>query len=52
MELSDPPPSPANKPLVVIERGPGGVPHVTVAGGKALVRLAGWDGITKPTPGN
>ena len=52
MELSDPPPPPANKPLVVIERGPGGAPHVTVAGGKALVRLAGWDGITEPAPGN
>ena len=52
MELSDPPPPPANKPLVVIERGPGGAPHVTVTGGKALVRLAGWDGITEPAPGN
>ena len=52
MELSDPPPPPANKPLVVIERGPGGAPHVTVAGGKALVRLAGWDGIAEPLPGN
>ena len=52
MELSDPPPPPANKPLVVIERGPGGAPHVTVAGGKALVRLAGWDGIAEPAPGN
>ena len=52
MELSYPPPPPANKPLVVIERGPGGAPHVTVIGGKALVRLAGWDGIVKPAPAN
>ena len=52
MELSDPPPPPANKPLVVIERGPGGAPHVTVTGGKALVRLAGWDGIAEPAPAN
>ena len=36
MELSDPPPPPANKPLVVIKRDPGGAPHVTVIGGKAL----------------
>ena len=52
MRLSDPPPPPANKPLVVIERDPGGAPHVTVTGGKALVRLAGWDGIAEPAPGN
>ena len=47
-ELSDPPPPPGNKPFVTIERGPGGTPHVTVAGGKANVRLVGWDAADGP----
>ena len=46
-EISDPPP-PGNKPLVTIERGPNGSPQVTIAGGKAMVRLVGWDPIGRP----
>ena len=47
-EVSDPPPPPGNKPLVTIERGPGGSPHVTVAGGNAKIRLVGWSRAAGP----
>ena len=41
-ELSDPPPPPANKPVVTIRRDANGAPAVDVRGGKAVVRLEGW----------
>ena len=42
-EASDPPPPPGNKPLVTISRRPDGTPAVSVTGGKAHVRVTGWD---------
>ena len=41
-EMSDPPPPPANKPVVTIRRDANGAPAVDVRGGKAVVRLDGW----------
>ncbi len=41
-EVSDPPPPPANKPVVTIRRDANGAPAVDVRGGKAVVRLEGW----------
>ena len=49
-EISDPPPPPGNKPLVTVERSANGLPHVTVTGGKARIRMTGWDANGKPTP--
>ncbi|MDE0050386.1 MAG: hypothetical protein OXO52_11410 [Rhodospirillales bacterium] len=42
-EVSDPPP-PANKPVVIVRRRPDGAPDIEVRGGKALVRVEGWEG--------
>ena len=44
-EVSDPPPPPGNKPVIVVRRRPDGAPDLEVTGGKALVRLEGWEGI-------
>ena len=41
-ELSDPPPPPQNKPVVTVKRRPDGAPHIMVQGGKAIVRVEGW----------
>ena len=41
-EVSDPPPPPANKPVVTIRRDANGAPAVDVRGGKAVVRMEGW----------
>jgi len=44
-EVSDPPPPPGNKPVVIVRRRPDGAPDIEVRGGKALVRVEGWEGI-------
>ena len=44
-EVSDPPPPPGNKPVVTVRRRPDGAPDIEVAGGKALVRVEGWEGV-------
>ena len=38
-EAADPPPPTAGKPLVIVRRRPDGAPHVTVAEGRARVRV-------------
>ena len=43
-EVSDPPPPPGNKPVVIVRRRPDGAPDIEVRGGKALVRVEGWEG--------
>ena len=43
-EISDPPPPPGNKPLVTVRRRADGAPDTEVRGGKAIVRLEGWQG--------
>ena len=43
-EVADPPPPPGNKPVVIVRRRFDGAPEIEVAGGKALVRLQGWEG--------
>ena len=43
-EVSDPPPPPGNKPLVTVRRRPDGAPDIEITGGKALVRVEGWEG--------
>ena len=48
-EVSDPPPPPANKPVVTVSRGSNGAPQVDVRGGKAVVRLEGW-GVAARSP--
>ena len=42
-EVRDPPHPPANKPLVTVKPGPGNRPDVTVAEGRARVRICGFD---------
>ena len=44
-EVSDPPPPPGSKPVVVVRRRPDGTPDIEVTGGKAIVRLQGWEGV-------
>ena len=44
-EVSDPPPPPGSKPVVVVRRRLDGAPDIEVTGGKAIVRLQGWEGI-------
>ena len=41
-EVSDPPPPPQNKPVVTVTRRPDGTPDIDVRGGKAIVRVEGW----------
>ena len=43
-EVSDPPPPPGSKPVVTVRPRPDGAPKVEVARGKAIVRIAGWEG--------
>ena len=43
-EITDPPPPPDNKPLVTVRRRADGAPDITIRGGKAIVRLEGWEG--------
>ena len=43
-EVSDPPPPPGNKPVVIVRRRSDGAPDIEVAGGKAIVRVQGWEG--------
>ena len=43
-EASDPPPPPGSKPVVIVRRRPDGAPDIEIAGGKALVRVEGWEG--------
>ena len=43
-EITDPPPPPGNKPLVTVRRRADGAPDITIRGGKAIVRLEGWEG--------
>ena len=42
-EISDPPPPPDNKPLVTVRRRADGAPDTEVRGGKAIIRVEGWD---------
>ena len=42
-EISDPPPPPGNKPLVTVRRRADGAPDTEVRGGKAIIRVEGWD---------
>ena len=44
-EISDPPPPPGSKPVVIVRRRADGSPDIEVRGGKALVRVQGWEGI-------
>ena len=44
-EVSDPPPPPGSKPVVTVRRDANGTPAVDVRGGKAIVRVQGWEGI-------
>ena len=44
-EVSDPPPPPGNKPVVTVRPRPDRAPEVEIAGGKAIVRVQGWEGI-------
>ena len=44
-QVSDPPPPPGNKPLVTVQPRPDGAPDIEVRGGKAIVRVEGWEGI-------
>ena len=47
-EVSGPPPPPQNKPVVTVKRRPDGAPDVMVQGGKAIVRVEGWQ--QRPVP--
>ena len=44
-ELSDPPPPPGNKPVVTVTRQDNGTPGIEVRGGRAIVRVEGWNGV-------
>ena len=48
-EISDPPPPPDVRPLVTVRPRADGAPDVTVTGGKARVRILGWDGSAEPS---
>ena len=43
-EVSDPPPPPGNKPVVIVRPRSDGAPDIEVRGGKAIVRVQGWEG--------
>ena len=43
-EISDPPSTPGSKPVVIVRRRPDGAPDIEVTGGKAIVRVQGWEG--------
>ena len=42
-EVSNTPPPPQNKPLVIVRPRPDRAPDVQIRGGKAVVRVMGWD---------
>ena len=42
---ADPRPLPGNKPVVIVRRRPDRAPDIEVTGGRALVRVEGWEGI-------
>ena len=44
-EVSDPPPPPGGKPVVIVRPRPDGAPDIEVTGGKAIVRVQGWEGV-------
>ena len=44
-ELSDPPPPPGNKPVVTVTRQDNGTPSIEIRGGRAIVRVEGWNGV-------
>lgn len=48
-EMSDPQPPTGSKPMITVSRRPDGTPDVAVRGGKARVRVVGWD---RPGPGD
>ena len=50
-ELSDPAPPPGAKPVVTVARRPDGTPDVSVAGGRAHVRIVGWNDPDPPPSG-
>ena len=43
-EVSGPPPPCGSKPVVIVRRRPDGAPDVEITGGKAIVRVEGWEG--------
>ena len=43
-EVSDPPPPTGNKPVVIVRPRLDGAPDIEVTGGKAIVRVEGWEG--------
>ena len=43
-EVCDPPPPPDSKPVVIVRRRSDGAPDIEVRGGKAIVRVQGWEG--------
>ena len=43
-EVCDPPLPPGSKPVFIVRRRPDGAPDIEVRGGKALVRVEGWEG--------
>ena len=45
-EISDPPPPPGNKPVVTVTRRAEGPPDISVRGGRAIVRVEGWNGVS------
>ena len=49
-EVSDPPPPPGNKPLIVVTPRADGAPHVQIRGGRAQVRIEGWNDGNPPPP--
>ena len=44
-EVSDPPPPAGSKPVVIVRPRPDGAPDIEVAGGQAIIRVQGWEGI-------
>ena len=44
-EVSDPRRPPGSKPVIIVRRRPDGAPDIEVRGGKAIVRVEGWEGI-------
>ena len=50
-EVSDPPPPPGNKLVVIVRPRPDRAPDVLVRGGKAIVRIEGWDDSETPRSG-
>ena len=49
-EISDPPPDPLNKPLVIVRPRTDGAPDIEVRGGKARIRIEGWPDQRRTAP--